>query len=222
MDFDQELNRIARGYSTQGYHVIIRPKPDDLPSFARDFLVEIVAVRGEEGILAAVKRNQEEVAADGNLPRYAERTAEQRNWRFDLIVVEGQGPMGRQPAEARDFSADDVVRTLAEAGELARAGFLRPAALSAWAALEAAMRLRLRASGERAGWGTAARVMANELYSSGILSADEFRQIEKFFSVRNEIVHGFASPAPDAVSVQFLTEIARRLAEESHPQPQTV
>jgi hypothetical protein len=221
MDFQQELDRIANAYANQGFRIIQRPKLEDLPSFAQDFQVEIVGMRGDEGVLVSVKQTRDDVIADRNLQRYAEVAASQHGWRFDLVILEGEGPMGRRPPEARDFSPADIDKALAEAGELVRVGFLRPAAISAWAALEAAMRLRLRASGERAGWGTTPRVLANELYSSGILSAREFREIEKFFRIRNEIVHGFALQTPEVVSVQLLTDIARRLTEESRPQVQS-
>lgn len=221
MDIDQELARIASGYTAQGYQVVLRPKPDNLPAFARDFDVAIMATRGVGGVLAAVKRNRDDVAGDPNLPRYAEFTADQPGWRFDLVILEGEGPMGRQPPDARDLSLGELGSALAEVSELTRGGFLRPAVVSAWAALEAAMRMRLRAAGESAGWGSMPRVMANELYSSGILSAQEFREIEKFSRLRNEIVHGFTSPTLDATTVQLLTEIARRLADEAQLEAQT-
>lgn len=78
MDFQQELDRIASGYAGQGFHVVQRPKPDDLPPFARDFQVEIVSTRGNEGVLVAVKQKRDDVIADMNLQRYAETAGKQR------------------------------------------------------------------------------------------------------------------------------------------------
>jgi hypothetical protein len=77
------------------------------------------------------------------------------------------------------------------------------------------MRTRLRAAGQKAGWGTEPIVMLNELYSSGVFSPDEFRRLEEVSQVRNQIVHGFSSPAFDPGAVRFLTEIAQRLLSES-------
>ena len=64
---------------------------------------------------------------------------------------------------------------------------------------------------------TMPRSMMNELYSSGVLSRDEFLQLERLYQVRNQIVHGFASPASDVGAVQFLTSLAQRLLDESRP-----
>ncbi len=98
---------------------------------------------------------------------------------------------------------------------MGRLGFVRAAVITAWAGLEAAMRMRLRAAGQKAGWGTMPRGMLNELYSSGALTPDDFRELEKALQLRNEIVHGFSSQAVDAGAVQSLSDIARRLLAES-------
>ena len=66
MDFEKELKRVAGLYAGQGFQVVVRPGPEDLPPFARDFKVEILGKRAAEGVLVAVKRNREEMAADDN------------------------------------------------------------------------------------------------------------------------------------------------------------
>jgi len=161
------------------------------------------------------------VEAEHGQPRYAQVTGAQPGWRFDFAILEGGDPTGRKRAEAREFSGDDINGALAEADQMLRLGFIRPAVMAAWAATAAAMRARLRAAGEDAG-GTAPRVMINELYSSGILSADEFNQLEIMYQLRNEIVHGFSSPTPDARNVEFLSDLTQRLiteSEKAEPQP---
>src|SRR5262249_13924890 len=115
MDFERELKRVASVYTDQGYQVVIHPRPEDLPPFARDFTVEIVGRRGAEGVLVAVKKDRAEMAADTDLPRYAEVIAAQPGWRFDFAILEGESPMGRGGNGVRDFSGDDIHKVLAEA-----------------------------------------------------------------------------------------------------------
>ena len=91
----------------------------------------------------------------------------------------------------------------------------------AWAVLEAAMRRRLRAEGEEAGWGTSPRTMLNELYSGGVLQGSVFRDLEGLFQVRSAIVHGFTMPVIEKSAVQLLVETARRLLIEAQPAKQT-
>jgi len=220
MDLLQELNRVADAYRGQGYDVIVQPSPDQLPPFANDFRVEILGRRGTEGVIVAVRKNRDEVAADTDMQRYAEITGRQPGWRFDFAILEGENPKAREVRGAQEFSGDNIVESLDQAGELCRIGFPRYAVIAAWAALEAAMRMRLRASGQEAGWGSVPRQMLKELYSAGVLSPDEFRGVELASQLRNQIVHGFASqPAEpgnsEAAVVQLLSEVARRLVSEA-------
>lgn len=101
-------------------------------------------------------------------------------------------------------------------------GFPQFAVVAAWAALEAAMRMRLRASGQEAGWGSVPRQMLKELYSAGAFSPDEFRQVDMASQLRNQVVHGFVSqPAEvgnsEAEVVRVLCDVTRRLVNESQP-----
>jgi REase_AHJR-like len=215
MDFEQELKRVAGGYAEQGYEVVVRPRPEDLPSFAKDFKVEIVGKRAAGGVLVAVKKNRDEFAADANMPRYAEIINSQPGWRFDFAILESEMPGARELRGAKEFSDEDIGKTLSDAEKMIRAEFIHAAVIAAWAGPEAAMRIRLRASGEVAGWGTMSRGMLNDLYSSGVFSQQEFRELERLSQLRNAIVHGFASPVSEAGAVQFLSQTARRLLAES-------
>jgi len=53
--------KIVKQYAGQGYETYFRPRPEDLPSFARDFNVDILA-NGGPWILVQVKRNRDELA----------------------------------------------------------------------------------------------------------------------------------------------------------------
>src|SRR5947209_8390187 len=125
MDDVLELERVADAYRGRGYDVTVRPGPEQLPPFATDFRVEIVGRRGAGGVLVAVRKNRDEVAADGNMQRYAEVTGTQPGWRFDLAVLEAENPKAREVGGAQEFSADDITRSLEEAGELSRTGHTR-------------------------------------------------------------------------------------------------
>lgn len=216
MDFDQELKRLADTYENRGYQVTIRPKSEALPSFAKDFQIEILGTRGNEGVLVAVKKNLDEAAADSNLPRYAEVTGLQTSWRFDFAVLEAANPSSKEIDGAREFSEEDIEESFDQSLNMVRLEFLRPAVIAAWAGFEATMRLRLRAAGERAGWGSSPRSMLNELYSNGIINVEEFRKLETLSRLRNQVAHGFNSPlASEEGVVQFLCDVGRRLIEES-------
>lgn len=215
MDSAKEFDAIVQSYIRQGYSVEVRPQAESLPAFAKDFGVDLLARRGDENVLVAVKKNRDAVARDPEMKRYAELTENQPGWRFDLVILEGQERNEFQGA--RELAAEDMLGLLTHADRLVELGFVNEAIITAWSALESSMRLRLRADGENAGYGTPPRQMINELYSSGALSEDEFRRVQSLFRLRNEIVHGFKPTAVEPSIVPFVAELTRRLVDESQP-----
>jgi hypothetical protein len=220
MNFDQRLNQVADRYRTQGYKVVVRPGPEDLPDFAKDFKVEIVARREDGSVLASAKKSATDLETDPDVASYADLTGHQSGWRFDVFVL---GPDSQPLAEKQqplELSEEDIHRALEEVERMLQAGFIQQSFIAAWAGLEAAMRRRLQAGGEKAGWGTSPRTMLNELYSSGMLPGTVFRDLERLFQARSAIIHGFTTPGVDPSAVQHLAAVARRLLSESQPAKQ--
>jgi uncharacterized protein YutE (UPF0331/DUF86 family) len=215
MTIEQRLNHVADNYRALGYKVVVNPGPDDLPAFARDFKVEIVATKNGSGVFASAKKSQSDLEADREVPRYAELTNKEPGWRFDIFVLGPESQPEPSKIEALELTDEDIGRILQDVERMRQAGFAQQAFIAAWSVLETAMRRRLQAEGEDAGWESSPRTMLNELYSSGVLHSSDFRDLEDLIQARNAIVHGFASPVIGNGAVPFLIEIARRLLDES-------
>ncbi len=220
MDFDRKLDQLADRYKDQGYRVIVGPTPQDLPSFATHFKVEIIGLRNGGGVLVSVKKNRQEMAADGDLANYASVTSAQPGWRYDLAVLESEDPFAWELRGAEEASEELIKEHVEAAKRLVSEGQFSAACLIAWAGFEAAMRRRMRQVAEPVGGGTVPRTLLNELYSGGILSAQDFRQLERSYELRNRLAHGFRSQA-DAATVQFLISATQRLLDESRSAVQT-
>jgi REase_AHJR-like len=215
MNIEQRLDQLAESCRARGYTVVIKPSPSDLPEFAKDFHVEIIAMRADGNVLAAVKKNQFDLEADRELPRYADVVARQSGWRLDLHVLGPEDQPVSDIREARELTEQDIRQAIDSVERMLGAGFEQPALIAAWAVLEAAMRRRLQAEGEEAGWGSSPRTMLNELYSAGVLESRDFRNLEDLYHARNAIVHGFCPPVLERSAVTFLLEKTRRLLDES-------
>lgn len=217
MSLEQGVKQIADQYRSQGYQVVVRPEPKDLPDFAKTFKVEIVARRDDESALVSVKMNPKELEADPNIPDYAEVTDKQPGWRFDLYALESdfetKFPDKRDAKEPTD---EEVHQQVATVRRLLDANVHQQALVLAWSVLEAAMRRRLQAEGEDAGWGTSPRTMLNELLSAGAVSDTAFRDLERLFQVRNAVVHGFTMPTVDVTAVNLVLDVVRDLLEQSN------
>jgi hypothetical protein len=215
MNFQQFLNDVADSYRARGYEVVVEPGPDALPDFAKDFKVEILAKRGDGCVLATAKKNHSDFEADHELPRYAEIIQKHPGWRYDLMVMGPEIEPLPIKGEAREPSEEDIRRALTDVERMLQAGFVSQALIAAWAVLETALRRRLQAEGEEAGWESSPRSMLSELYSSGMLENSVFRELETLFQVRRALIHGFTIPAIENSAVLFLVETAQMLLDES-------
>jgi hypothetical protein len=215
LNTEQRLNQVADGYRARGYKVVVRPKPADLPGFAKDFHVEMIAIRDDGSVLVSAKKGQSDLEADLEVPRYAEVISKQPGWRFDVIVLGSESQSIPDKRDATEPTEEDIRGALENVERILQAGFVQQAFIAAWAVLESAMRKRLQAEGEEAGWGSSPRTMLNELYSGGVLRSSDFRDLEGLFQARSAIVHGFTSPVIGHGAVPFLIDTARTLLEES-------
>jgi hypothetical protein len=216
MNIEHRLTNIAEGYRSQGYQVIVRPEPKDLPDFAKTFEVEIVARRTDGSALVSAKKSPKELEGDPNIAKYAEITEKQPGWRFDLVVL-GPNEETKMPdkRDAKEPSDEDLDHQFGLAQRFVDASLNHQALVLAWSVLEAAMRRRLQAEGEEAGWGSSPRTMMNELLSAGAFSNSVFRDLEGLFQARSAIIHGFTLASIEPSAVNFILEVARKLLEES-------
>jgi hypothetical protein len=221
MTFEERLNQVADRYRSLGFKTIIRPVPADLPSFANDFKVEIVATSDKGNVIAIAKATQSELQADKEVARYTEITSKQPGWRMDVFVLGPDSPSLPANKEAKEPTEDEIRSSIDAAERMLRTGFIAQSVPAAWATLESAMRRRLHAEGTRSGWGTSPRTLLNELFSAGVFNDREFRDIEGLSQLRNVIVHGFSVPDVPPSAVEFLLGVARRLLMESQPAKKT-
>ena len=170
MNMEQRLKVVADRYRNLGFKVVSHPKPDDLPPFAKDFKVQILATKDDGSVLAVAKASPSELQADPEVARYAEVTDRQPGWRLDVFVLGPDVPSVAEKGEMREPGDEDIRRAISTAERMLREGFASQAVIAAWSVLETAMRRRLAAGGRKTTSGTSPRTMLNELFSSGIFS----------------------------------------------------
>jgi hypothetical protein len=225
MDTESDLRPVADKYQADGYRVFIQPTPGQLPDFAKDFNVEVLALRNAGGVIASVKKTQAELERDTRVPKYAEVTGSQPGWRFDVIVLGPQIEPERDEIEATELTDEDMGLILDETQRLLDSHLTRYAFIAAWGVLETAMRRRIQTEeetegdDERSWWSP--RTLLNEVFSAGGLSRSDYSRLEKLIQVRNAIVHGFSTPEIEPETIQFLIDIARRLLVESKEAKET-
>jgi hypothetical protein len=211
MNLEQQVQKAAEKYRRRGYDVIVLPRGEAIPSFARAHEPHLIATKGCEKVIVQVIRKRSDLAQDRSSPRLAEITNAQPGWRFDLVILEPESPM----EQAEELSVNKVEQLLAHAERSAEGGDTLSAFVVAWSGLEAAMRYRARSAGVGFAEPTEATVLIRTLYSSGLLSSAELRRLDRANTTRNQIVHGFVAPRIGRNDVDYVVSLARRLLEET-------
>ncbi len=208
------LEQISKRYQDEGYDVIIRPQQHQLPTFLEGSKIDMIAQRGNEGVVVEVKTNRNDVASDPWLTRMAEIVDAHPGWRLDLLVLAPVTAIERAAQEATEPSDEQLAQILNAAEELVDKGYAPYAHIVAWGGLEAVMRRIWE--GPASARPTAPPSLMRTLYSDGFLSREQFDRLRESYKIRTQVAHGLVPPRVDADLVRFVTATARHLANDHH------
>jgi uncharacterized protein YutE (UPF0331/DUF86 family) len=205
--YRQKLQEIAAEYEARGYEVLVEPSPEQLPEFLVGFRPDLVARGPNESVVVEVKVGTQ-TAASERFRELAETIQRQPGWRFSLVVIDPRSDEVAPPTQQL-LDRQAIVDRLGQANELLKTGATDAAFLLMWASVEALLRHIATREGlplER----VPSSSLMKELFSLGILSRSELEVAQRAFSVRNALVHGFATTRLDETSRE-LAQFAQKL-----------
>jgi uncharacterized protein YutE (UPF0331/DUF86 family) len=211
--YRQKLQEIAAEYAARGYEVLVEPSPEQLPEFLAGFRPDLVARGPNDSVVVEVKVGTQ-TAASERFRELAETIQRQPGWRFSLVVIDPRSDEVAPPTQQL-LDRQEIVDRLGRANELLKTGATDAAFLLMWVSVEALLRHIATREGlplER----VPSSSLMKELFSLGILSRSELEVAQRAFSVRNALVHGFATTRLDETSRElaqfaqkFLLELDR-------------
>jgi hypothetical protein len=178
------LEELADRYRNEGYEVVVRPRPEELPPFFANSDVLLLAVKGGEYRAVHPPPQPAGTAPDHGRPPVTS---------------------GREP------DAMHLRTLLAEAERCLRAGAIEAALLLSWSVLEAALREAVRQPGTAFIRPPMPRDLLREAARSRILSPEELSTVEQVWHLRTMVAHGLRPDLLPADPVTELISIARRL-----------
>jgi hypothetical protein len=201
------LRNAAQRYQQDGYEVIIRPTPVQLPPWLSDFGVDLLAVSDTERVVVQLKA-REEVKNNKQLIDLASVVAEHPGWRYDLVSIPSrQGPSLRG---TRLWDSEQVKSSLTVAGQLIETHHQEMGFVVAWSAFEATLRLVAEAHDIRTE-NMSPPALIKQLVVDGLLLRSDFAFLDRATTVRNSLVHGLASPEPIDRLPNRLVKLSERL-----------
>src|SRR5438270_11412424 len=84
----EALERIAKRCRDEGYDLIVHPRGDQVPHFAAGFELDLIATRGNEGVIVEIKTNRIDLSHEPQVTRLAQIVNAQPGWRLDVVVLE--------------------------------------------------------------------------------------------------------------------------------------
>src|SRR6266545_3710897 len=208
--YRQKLQEIAGEYEARGYEVVVEPGPEKLPEFLAGFHPDLVARGPNESVVIEVKVGTK-TAASERFRELAETIQRQPGWRFSLVVIDPRSDEVAPPTQQL-LDRQEIADRLGRANELLRTGATDAAFLLMWVAVEALLRHIATREGlplER----VPSSSFMKELFSLGLLSRPELDVAQRAFSVRNALVHGFATTGLDEAARE-LAQLAQQLLSE--------
>ena len=207
----ERIQALAEEYRSQGYEVAIEPDPSRLPHFLSGYRPDLIVTRGGEGTVIEVK-SRRSLSAEARARQLARLVEEQPDWRFELVIVNDrpEGP----PVGSIAFDTARAHRALEEGRSLLADGYVGPAMLSSWAALEAALRLLLSAEGIEPRRLTPAHLL-KQAVEEGLISRGDYQQLRDLMAGRNAIAHGYEYASVGSEAVSTLLELTDRLLSET-------
>jgi hypothetical protein len=208
----EALERAKARYKTEGYTVKVRPEMGEVPVFLEGYIPDLIARKGGEGVVVAVKPMPPTESDDKRAEFFARKVQQQPGWRFDLHLA---SPRREVVDAAFQPSLDDIRRELDVTRRLASEGDPRAALIYGWGLLEAVARLSvLGESPDEARRYRPASVVSS-LEAEGLIGEQDAARLMEVAAQRNLVVHGFTKTRVAPADVEFLLNIVETIIARS-------
>jgi Holliday junction resolvase len=209
MVHDEKIASLADSYVQQGFRVITEPAPNQLPFDLGGYKPDLIATKGNTGLIIEVKTKASRVSID-RLQSLAQEVSRHAGWRFLLVTLE-DAESYKTPTTADELPTwDQLAAKLQQARDLVGDGALEPAILYLWSIFEAALRKRAIAQNipvER----LPASMLLNHMYSQGEVSVDHLDLFREFMGRRNRLAHGINEPIDQNLVDSILESVSHLL-----------
>jgi hypothetical protein len=182
------------------------------------FEPDAIAQKGDEKVVIKVVSRDELRKREHHLGYWLGKVNSEPGWRFDLIITNPSPWPDTISRNAHDFEIGDVRDRNLEARRILAQGFVEPACLFAWALVEASLRLVAR-SLEIPLADKSPSFVIKQLYTVGVISAEEFGRLQRSLAIRNSVAHGMKTPDLDEdeiAEVMAMTDKFLSVAEAQH------
>ena len=204
----ERLITIAREYKQKGYKILLQSPSTDWPDFLKDHEPDLVALGKDENVVIEVK-SRSSLSSDIDVQELAHLVEAEPGWRFELVLVR-ENPVQSAPNDSSPHKGKEIKRSIEAANFLEEGHFNETALVSAWTALEAAIRLQCEREDVELVRFTPDYLL-KQAVTYGIVSRDEYHDLLDAMKYRNAFVHGFKLERFEPSLIRYLNDFASRI-----------
>ncbi len=203
---EEKLDALALSYENEGFAILKEPAPEDLPFHLDGYRPDLIASKGNSGIIVEIKTSAERISVD-RFQSIAQEISSHPGWRFMLVTLDDVDAE-RIPTTASDLPTwSQLLEKLKQVELMVQSGVFEPALLYLWGIFEAALRKRAIQQNipvER----LPSAILLNHMYSQGEISVDQIDFFQQLMHKRNRIAHG----GNEVIDVNFAASIVNAVA----------
>ena len=196
------VERVKARYEADGYAVSFGER---LPPPHDDFIADAIARRGDKAILIEIQPNNIHKFKRERLARLNEILESDQSWQLNIETYPVESP-------PPDPDRDDITRRLEEAKRVADAS-PEASLMLIWSAVEGALVAICRDQDLPRVRPGRPRALVHDLVIHGVLSDNQFKELDRFAQIRNNIAHGLNSKLPSEDQLDWLIRFALAAAE---------
>jgi hypothetical protein len=211
--YEQKIQSTVQELIDNGYKVSIEPSSSDLPFELGGYHPDLIATKGDEGIILEVKTTSNRLSVD-RFQAIAEQIATHNGWRFLLITLDDTSE-SILPSGEKDLPSWEELKTrLSNLDTLIQASLFEPSILFSSSILEAV--LRKRAINQNLPiWRLPEKNLLNYIFSSGEISMSDFDIFKSCLDLRNKVAHGLATSIDPNLLSSAIASIKKLVAQWS-------
>ncbi|GAA6767783.1 hypothetical protein AAFH68_37330 [Flavobacterium sp. CGRL1] len=195
---NKKIKEVFREYKALGYNVIINPSKNEVPDFLDNFIPDIIAHKQGDNVIIEVKISSS-LNTDGfkKLENIANLIDSQKEWRFELIFT--------NPREYDDTTNNNLLNNQEINNRISLSidlinKDLNIAFLSLWTVFESISRKAIKPD---VNLNKTVNSLIKTLYSRSNINHSDYKKLEYYFKLRNNITHGFT----EIISLTFFNEL---------------
>ena len=178
-----------------------------------DYGVIVTDVTDDPEQVAGEVKTRENLEREDDLVELSKRLEGNKDWHLELVVINPRKLHSEKKGGRAAITWDEITNKANEANELLAQGYKDAALLLAWIAVEGAMR-QIAQDEQLASRSRSTSELIKSLAVYGLITKNDYKNIESAFQARNEIAHGYSSHRTGHPMAERVLKILPKLEKE--------